>query len=425
MTIYWLLQRNQGGCMPKKTKMRIMNNNEAKPKPEINFEILESITVNQRDISNWLLLYCAKEVVRNSDAENKERRRKQFNDSKKNIMPDFESSDDFKKITTKWWDDELKWFKKQSKDFKNEILINALSYRLQSLFFKNHNRCCFYEETKKGRKPDIKDFNLQNQKIFERFLNQSIQIISSERKYKLITRFFPFIRKKYNPIMDILPFVKEMKEMDITKKITSATHKLLGKDWRIAKGLVLGGGTGLITSIFLSPVIGGLIGNLAGLYGAAATSYGLALLGGGSLASGGFGMLGGSVVLGLGFGISNGVREGVKGASIDTLNQMQAETFLSLLLAIGQFQFENGDDEIPKLIHKTISRRLQELEERLKTLKKKNSKIIDEKDTKNVETAINTVKRSIALYERAEEMSLDYDWLSGYDIYKGVKKWVS
>ncbi len=39
------------------------------------------------------------------------------------------------------------------------------------------------------------------------------------------------------------------------------------------------------------------IGGLGGLHGAAATSYGLALLGGGSVASGGFGILGGSVLL--------------------------------------------------------------------------------------------------------------------------------
>lgn len=47
----------------------------------------------------------------------------------------------------------------------------------------------------------------------------------------------------------------------------------------------------------LASAVGTAIGNSAGLYGAAATSYGLALLGGGSLAAGGSGMLGGGLLL--------------------------------------------------------------------------------------------------------------------------------
>lgn len=47
----------------------------------------------------------------------------------------------------------------------------------------------------------------------------------------------------------------------------------------------------------LSAAIGGWIGGLFGLTGAAATNFGLALLGGGAVAAGGFGMAGGVVVL--------------------------------------------------------------------------------------------------------------------------------
>src|SRR5699024_7779034 len=46
-----------------------------------------------------------------------------------------------------------------------------------------------------------------------------------------------------------------------------------------------------------APAIGGAIGTLGGLSGAAATSHGLALLGGGSLAAGGLGMAGGTAVV--------------------------------------------------------------------------------------------------------------------------------
>ena len=50
-------------------------------------------------------------------------------------------------------------------------------------------------------------------------------------------------------------------------------------------------------SLLAAPAVGGAIGTLVGLQGAAASSYGLALLGGGSLAAGGFGMAGGTIVV--------------------------------------------------------------------------------------------------------------------------------
>ncbi|MGV0698960.1 DUF726 domain-containing protein [Mycolicibacter sinensis] len=53
-------------------------------------------------------------------------------------------------------------------------------------------------------------------------------------------------------------------------------------------------GTG---GVMAAPAIGGAIGSLAGFSGAAAASYGLAMLGGGSLAAGGLGMVGGTYVV--------------------------------------------------------------------------------------------------------------------------------
>jgi hypothetical protein len=56
-----------------------------------------------------------------------------------------------------------------------------------------------------------------------------------------------------------------------------------------------------------APAVGQVLGGLMGLYGAAATSYGLALLGGGSLAAGGLGMAGGMwLVTGAGVLIGGG-----------------------------------------------------------------------------------------------------------------------
>jgi hypothetical protein len=62
--------------------------------------------------------------------------------------------------------------------------------------------------------------------------------------------------------------------------------------------LALGGMAAAAPLVFVAgPAIGGAIGTMMGLHGAAATSAGLALLGGGSLASGGLGMVGGLAVL--------------------------------------------------------------------------------------------------------------------------------
>ncbi|EGD57091.1 DUF726 domain-containing protein [Gordonia sp. PS3] len=72
---------------------------------------------------------------------------------------------------------------------------------------------------------------------------------------------------------------------------------------RLSKvAMAIGAGAGVVATggMLAAPAIGGAIGSLAGYTGAAATSYGLALLGGGSVASGGalaFGMVGGTYVV--------------------------------------------------------------------------------------------------------------------------------
>lgn len=66
---------------------------------------------------------------------------------------------------------------------------------------------------------------------------------------------------------------------------------------RIASIAVAGGAVVAPVALIAAPAIGGAVGTLSGLSGAAATSHGLALLGGGSLAAGGLGMAGGTVVV--------------------------------------------------------------------------------------------------------------------------------
>ena len=78
--------------------------------------------------------------------------------------------------------------------------------------------------------------------------------------------------------------------MEFTKTNFSKATKVAGLS--LGVGAVLGP-----LSFVAAPAIGGAIGTLGGLSGAAATSHGLALLGGGSLAAGGLGMAGGTAVV--------------------------------------------------------------------------------------------------------------------------------
>ena len=364
---------------------------------KINFESLENITEHQKNISNSFLLYCAEKTARKRlNEKDKERRKEQFNKYKEVIMPDFQYSIDLQKLITRWWTDELKWYKENSKEYEHESLISGLLYRLHSLFFRNHMQCPFIN----GKKLDNKDFIVENQKLFRTFLNQSIKII--------------FAQRKFHSINDILPFLRNTKKINIDERVYSAAHKLHSKDWDIAKGIIIGGGAGVATSFFLGPVIGGYIGELAGLSGVAATSYGLAFLGGGSLAAGGFGMAGGSFVLGLGLGVANGTRYGIKNSSMDRQSQVQVQINLPALLEIGRLHYEYEDKEIPDLIHKTVSERLKELNKRYTKLSKSKS----EKAKKD----LDFIEKSIDVYEKAKDMSISYDWSSGYDFYQKMKK---
>jgi hypothetical protein len=76
------------------------------------------------------------------------------------------------------------------------------------------------------------------------------------------------------------------------------------RDWWWSAGryaVVLVGGLTItyMTAGIVAPWVGGAIGSLSGLSGAAAVSQGLALLGGGAIAAGGFGMAGGTFVVGI------------------------------------------------------------------------------------------------------------------------------
>ena len=82
-----------------------------------------------------------------------------------------------------------------------------------------------------------------------------------------------------------------------------------------------------------APAIGGAVGTLVSSYsGAAATSYGLALLGGGSLAAGGLGMAGGALVV----AALGGALGGALGASVANAYLREDKSFHIDLLQEGQ-----------------------------------------------------------------------------------------
>ncbi len=157
---------------------------------KINFEILETITEHQKNISNSFLLYCAEKTARKrSNEKDKERRKEQFK-YKEVIMPDFQYSIDLQKLITRWWTDELKWYKENSKEYEHESLISGLLYRIHSLFFRNHMQCPFIN----GKKLDNKDFIVENQKLFKRVLNQSIKNFSVDVVMKKYLYHLPLER---------------------------------------------------------------------------------------------------------------------------------------------------------------------------------------------------------------------------------------
>lgn len=95
------------------------------------------------------------------------------------------------------------------------------------------------------------------------------------------------------------------------RRVTEREGVNIAKVGKITGGAVAVGLVATGAGAIAAPAIGGAIGGLAGLSGAAATSHGLAVLGGGALAAGGFGMAGGSTVIAVGATLLGGAGGGV------------------------------------------------------------------------------------------------------------------
>jgi hypothetical protein len=213
----------------------------------------------------------------------------------------------------------------------------------------------------------------------------------------------------------VLPTLQKLQGLNLDKNLYSARHKLMDKDIAILKGVVVGGAVGIAASIFVGPVIGTWIGELAGFSGAAATSYGLALLGGGSIASGGFGMAGGTALVGVISGSYQGFTVGKSEVEIELFGLATSAKNLPILLALGRDLKELGCRDLAFDIRRHITGKKTELDMHLIEMERNQSK--DAKHSK----AIEALKDNIQLYEQANEMAAAYDWMSLYDAIKWVK----
>ena len=372
------------------------------------FENLEKITERQKDISNYLLSRASTESIYDSKLSEKDRKRreKQSSEFVNKLVGEsiFDHGGSYNVIAKQWLEDELYWVKNVA-DSDDNYVPEKLIYRVLALFLRNHTLCPFIKEEKSilGKKSSIADnnyFENLNLQHYRHFANEILKVIPSFN-----FEFFNNIASNKKNISDI----------NIDQELFSARYKLLGKDFDLLKGLVIGGTVGVITSFALGPVIGTWIGEAAGLYGAAATNYGLALLGGGSLASGGFGMAGGSVVLGIAFGGSKATYSGIKGLNIELLELTQALKNLPILLAVGRILKEMGCEYLPSTIAKLIFDRYQESERKYAYLYHQYKEDKEKEKEKQLQ-------RTTATYKAAWELAKDYSWVSGYEVYRKVVK---
>lgn len=160
------------------------------------------------------------------------------------------------------------------------------------------------------------------------------------------------------------PDLKNVQEQ-FKKAQSSLARKQIKWGW---VALLVGGGLaiGILTAGLAAPVIGGVIGGVMGLSGAAATSAGLAALGGGSLAAGGLGMAGGTALI-AGVGGVAGAGVGVTTAKVApfTSGEVVIDAIKLRVLTTVVILEEEDDDETARVVVEAMEIRLREMETRL------------------------------------------------------------
>jgi hypothetical protein len=370
---------------------------------------LEALTATQQRIANSLLILAAEETATSSGLLEAARRRHTQTmrlADQLGIEWKPEARPTLKSLVEGWWREEQP--RLVEPDTRPGATVEEdVAYRLLVLFGRNLIMCPFTQDRKRrfqGARTvaDTGDFEEMVVRHFERFCLESGKVLAASPR--------------------VVAVVTALSNADLARTIRSARHKLTAKDWAIAKGALVGLTAGVGTSLVLGPVIGTYIGELAGLSGAAATSYGLALLGGGSVASGGFGMVGGTAVLGFLFGSAKGAHEVSKQVGTDLLGLAEALQKLPVMLAVGAILRGSVPGTIPLEIFNTIADRGRQLEGREAEIAQ--SAAPDSQRLKEI-------RATRRLYEGAREMAVTYRWFSGYDAaamgqetYSRVSKWV-
>lgn len=230
------------------------------------------------------------------------------------------------------------------------------------------------------------------------------QVDLGDKKLKLMidlscsAPFFPYQlnynEKQFNDAFKEVGKVLGVNEqvLDNIIKAKEAAFKL-HKPNRIFKKLMIGLGGALFFAAggwILGPAIGGLLGAAAGLSGAAATSFGLALLGGGSLATGGMGMAGGMWLI---TGVSAAI--GIVGTTATTmLTEMSTANVVQELIKL-QITYDVLDaNKTPKTHDKYIYGLVNQKSQLDSTLKTELT--LNEEDSEN----IKTLKAKIEAFER-------------------------
>ncbi len=193
-------------------------------------------------------------------------------------------------------------------------------------------------------------------------------------------------------------------EIGRTRKSAQEAHRSVS--W--AKIGVFGAGGVLLlgTGAFaLAPVVGGLLGAGAGLYGAVGTAYGLALLGGGPLAAGGAGMAGGLWLV-TGVGAAAGLVGGGGGAALHEMGARQAGIELTRLQVTFKMTIlaDQTDTLKAQLIISSLQEQLDglsdELDEEIQLNDENSSRIKDLKEK------IETIEESIDWMKHEKEVAV-------------------
>ncbi|MGP3707157.1 DUF726 domain-containing protein [Gordonia paraffinivorans] len=121
---------------------------------------------------------------------------------------------------------------------------------------------------------------------------------------------------------------EQVDSLEDYEKLRVFDSRNLSRVSRIAMAGAAAAGVVATGGFLAAPAVGGAIGALAGYSGAAAASYGLALLGGGAVAAGGFGMVGGTyVVAALGAALGTALGASVTNAYLSEDKSFKIEKF--------------------------------------------------------------------------------------------------